>query len=162
MATQEEARKARTKQAQCNSKKAKTRNRNGKPRNMHRRTKKKKEKVGKKRSKEKKRNRNVHRTHGCFSRIAKPPLRLPHGTEPAKMLAHRRRPYAGRQNRRRIRCGGEPRTGCATPEPGVYSGSAAMGRAPPLAAVMLRESRLVISSDIISSFQQERKLKVKC
>ena len=34
------------------------------------------------------------------------------------VLAHRRRPYTGGQYRRRIR-GGEHRTGCATPQPGV-------------------------------------------
>ena len=36
---------------------------------------------------------------------------------------------------------------CATPEPGVCSGSAGMGRAPPSAAAILSESRLVIASD---------------
>jgi len=36
---------------------------------------------------------------------------------------------------------------CATPEPGVCSGSAETGRAPPSAAAMLSESKLVIASD---------------
>jgi hypothetical protein len=50
-------------------------------------------KKGEKVSNEKKRNRNVHRTNRRLSRIAQPPYRLPHGTEPAMMLAQRRRPY---------------------------------------------------------------------
>ena len=48
---------------------------------------------------------------------------------------------------------------CATPEPGVCSGSAETGRAPPSAAAMLSESKLVIASDCCSIFffcQQER------
>jgi len=87
-------------------------------RNKHRRTK-KKEKVGKKVREDKKRNRNLHRTYRRLSRITKPPLHLHHGTKPMKMLARRSRPNTSRQNRRRIRCGVEHRTGCATPEPGV-------------------------------------------
>ena len=47
------------------------------------------------------------------SHIAKPPLPLPHETEPEMMLAHRRRPYTGEQSRSRIHGSGKHRTGCA-------------------------------------------------
>ena len=50
---------------------------------MHQHKKKRKRKQAKK-------TENVHRTHKCLSRIAKPPLRLPHETKPAMMLARRR------------------------------------------------------------------------
>ena len=76
-------------------------------------THKKREKERERASKEKKRTRNVHRTHRRLSRIAKPPLRLPHGSEPAMVLAHRRRSYTGRQNWRRICGGGKHGIGCA-------------------------------------------------
>lgn len=83
--------------------KTKTRNRNRKPRkHQHKR---KKERASK--------TKNVHRTHRRLSRIAKPPLRLSHGTEPAMMLARRRCPDTGGEYRRRIRGGGQHRTGCA-------------------------------------------------
>jgi len=54
---------------------------------------------------------------------------------------------------------------CATPEPGVCSGSAGKGRAPPSAAAMLSESRLVIASDcydVVLSARTKIESKVLC
>jgi hypothetical protein len=91
-----------------NPKKTKTRNRNGSQEICT-----PKKERGKESKQTKERNRNVHRTQRRISRFAKPPLCLPRGAESGMMLAHRRRPWTGRENRRRICGGGKHRTGCA-------------------------------------------------
>ena len=52
---------------------------------------------------------------------------------------------------------------CATPEPGVCFESAGMGRAPPSAAAMLSESRLVIALYCYNVIMSARtKLRIRC
>jgi len=145
-----QARKERIKQGKGNPKENKDYEQKRKAMKMHQKAR-----------KEKKRNRHVHRTHRRLSGIAKPPLRLLHGTEPAVMLAHRSRPtQVGRIGAVFV----VVNTELATPRQNqVCSGSARMGRAPPSAAVMLGERRLVIASYFYNVVMSARtKLRVRC
>ena len=158
MAMQEQVR---IKQGQRNPKKTKTRNKNGNPRNMRRRTKKKRKWERKQGRKDKKRNRNIHRMYRRLSRTTKPPLRLHRGTEHAVMLAHRSHPTQVGRNGVVFFV---VNTELAAPlQNQVCSGSAGMERAPPTAAAMLSESRLVIASDCYNDILSPRKqIEVNC